>query len=50
MNRTQLAEKLANLRAAATQTHQLNEGARVSLYRTLAATYLLWRDFSQDPE
>ena len=47
---TQLTEKLASLRSAATDAFTQFESSRDYLYRTLVKIVLVYREFEQDPE
>lgn len=44
-----LQSKLNELINSATEAFRLNESSRQKLYRTLAETYVTWREFQQNP-
>ena len=48
MSKAEMKRKLDTLRLQATETMRLNDSSRQHLYRTLAQTYLTWRDLSGD--
>lgn len=48
MSNAAMKEKLDTLRILTTETLALNDGSRQHLYKTLAQTYLTWRELRED--
>jgi hypothetical protein len=48
MSKVEMKRKLDTLRLQATETMRLNDSSRQHLYKTLAQTYLTWRELSED--